>query len=44
LDMRKSSPDLGKRATPADQAKGYCALMSGKLFEKGGGGDGHCAS
>ena len=33
--MTKSSPDSGKRATPADHAKGHRARMRGKLLEKG---------
>jgi DNA repair protein RadC len=33
--MTKPSPDSGKRATPADHAKGHRARMRGKLLEKG---------
>jgi DNA repair protein RadC len=32
--MTKPSPDSGKRATPADHAKGHRARMRGKLLEK----------
>ena len=33
--MIKSPLDLGKRATPADQAKGHRARMRGKCLKKG---------
>ena len=33
--MTKSSPDSGKRATPADHVKGHRARMRGRLLEKG---------
>ena len=33
--MSKPSPDLGKRAKPADHAKGHRARMRSKLLEKG---------
>jgi hypothetical protein len=34
LDMTKSSPDLGKRAKPADHAERHRAHMRGKLLGK----------
>ena len=33
--MTKSSSDSGKRAAPADHAKGHLACMRGKLLKKG---------
>ena len=35
MDMTKSSPDLGKRAKPADHAKRHLAHVRGKLLGKG---------
>jgi DNA repair protein RadC len=32
--MKKSSLDLGKRATPADQTEGHRARMRGKYLKK----------